>query len=461
MRTSIDVAELIDEQPLTAFSLAIVAFSFFIILWDGYDISAIAFSVPHIVYDWHITDRAVLGPVFSASLIGILFGSPLFGYAGDRIGRKIAIAGSCAVFGGFTLWAAWAQSLHQLFWLRALAGFGLGGLLPNLIALNGEYAPRQMRATLIIIMFCGITLGGALPALISVWLVPTHGWQIIFEIGGIVPLLTAAAVMLWLPESIKFLALHPLRRHETLRLLHRLAPNSEIPPYTNLTLPNEKAHAQFSPKYLFQDGLGAITLLLWLCFAINLMGYYFLLSWMPTLLTGEHLLSQADAATGAALIQIGGTLGGLLICRPMERKAFVPVTILFAGAVPSIALVGIAAVNAAPAAIVVMGLAGFCILGLQFGLNAASAMIYPTSIRSNGSGWAFGMGRFGSILGPILGGILIELKVGVAALFLLAAIPYVLGTAACLLMSRLYFQQFHGTGLGQRQPDSAVTASLS
>ena len=180
---------------------------------------------------------------------------------------------------------------------------------------------------------------------------------------------------------------------------------------------------------------------------------------MPTLLTGEHLLSQADAATGAALIQIGGTLGGLLICRPMERKAFVPVTILFAGAIPSIALVGIAAVNSAPAAIVVMGLAGFCILGLQFGLNAASAMIYPTSIRSNGSGWAFGMGRFGSILGPILGGILIELKVGVAALFLLAAIPYVLGTAACLLMSRLYFQQFHGSGLGQRQADSAVTAS--
>ena len=459
MRTSVDVAELIDEQPLTAFSLAIVAFSFFIILWDGYDISAIAFSVPHIVHDWHITDRAVLGPVFSASFIGILFGSPLFGYAGDRIGRKIAIAGSCAVFGGFTLWAAWAQSLHQLFWLRALAGVGLGGLLPNLIALNGEYAPRRLRATLIIIMFCGITLGGALPALISVWLVPTHGWQIIFEIGGIVPLLTAVAVMLWLPESIKFLTLHPLRRHEALRLLHRLAPDSEIRPYTNLTLPNEKAHAGFSPKYLFEDGLGPITPLLWLCFAINLMGYYFLLSWMPTLLTGEHLLSQADAATGAALIQIGGTLGGLLICRPMERKAFVPVTILFAGAIPSIALVGIAAVNSAPTAIVVMGLAGFCILGLQFGLNAASAMIYPTSIRSNGSGWAFGVGRFGSILGPILGGILIELKVGVAALFLLAAIPYVLGTAACLLMSRLYFQQFHGTGLGQRQADSAVTTS--
>ena len=240
--------------------------------------------------------------------------------------------------------------------------------------------------------------------------------------------------------------------------MHRLAPHSGVQPHTILTLPNETAYAGFSPKYLFADGLGPIALLLWLCFAINLMGYYFLLSWMPTLLTGEHLLSQANAATGAALIQIGGTVG-LLICQPMERKAFVPVTILFAGAIPSIALVGIAAVNSAPAAIVVMGLAGFCILGLQFGLNAASAMIYPTSIRSNGSGWAFGMGRFGSILGPILGGILIELKVGVAALFLLAAIPYVLGAAACLLMSRLYFQQIHGSGLGQRQPDSAVTAS--
>ena len=124
LRTSINVSALIDEKPLTTFTIAIVAFSFFIILWDRYDISAIAFTVPHIVRDWQITDRAVLGPIFSASLIGILFGSPLFGYIGDRLGRKVAIAGSCITFGAFTLGAAAAHSLNQLFWLRALAGFG-------------------------------------------------------------------------------------------------------------------------------------------------------------------------------------------------------------------------------------------------------------------------------------------------------------------------------------------------
>ena len=225
LRTSINVSALIDEQSLTTFTIAIVAFSFFIILWDGYDISAIAFTVPHIVRDWQITDRAVLGPIFSASLIGILFGSPLFGYIGDRLGRKVAIAGSCVTFGTFTLGAAAAHSLNQLFWLRALAGFGLGGLLPNLIALNGEYAPPRMQATLIIIMFCGITLGGAVPASISVWLVPTHGWQVIFEIGGIVPLLTAVAVVLWLPEFDQIPgAASPHRRHEIPWFWLRTAP---------------------------------------------------------------------------------------------------------------------------------------------------------------------------------------------------------------------------------------------
>lgn len=447
---TLDVAKLIDERPLTLFNVAIVAFSFCIILWDGYDISAIAFSVPHIVRDWNITDRAVLGPVFSASLFGILLGSPLFGYVGDRFGRKVAIAASCFMFGVFTWAAAAAHSLNQLFWLRALAGFGLGGLLPNLIALNGEYAPRRLRATLIIVMFCGITLGGAIPAGVSVWLVPTYGWQVIFEIGGILPILMAVGVVLWMPESVKFLVLKPHRRSEALRTLRLLAPQRQIDVDTQLVVPGETVYAGFSPKHLFADGLAPITVLLWLCFAINLMGYYFLLSWMPTLLTGEKLLTQTDAATAGALMQVGGTLGGLLLMRPMETKAFLPVVILFFGAIPSIALVGAAAEHSSTMAIIVMALCGFCILGLQFGLNAASAMIYPTSVRSNGSGWAFGIGRFGSILGPILGGLLIQMKFSVVALFLIAAVPYVVGAFACLAMALLYFRQFHGPGFGDR-----------
>src|SRR5215210_4223235 len=180
---TLDVARLIDERPVTGFNIFLVVFSFLIVLSDGYDITAIAFAAPELLKEWQITNRAALGPVFSASLVGILVGSPLLGYIGDRYGRKTATVISCVIFGIFTLAAVWATSLNQLLWLRALAGLGLGGLMPNMIALNGEYAPRRVRATLIILMFCGVTLGGALPGAVSSWLVPIYGWKIIFIIG--------------------------------------------------------------------------------------------------------------------------------------------------------------------------------------------------------------------------------------------------------------------------------------
>jgi AAHS family 4-hydroxybenzoate transporter-like MFS transporter len=229
-----------------------------------------------------------------------------------------------------------------------------------------------------------------------------------------------------------------------------MAPDADIGPQTVLGPPAETVYAGFNPKHLFGEGLALITPLLWLCFAINLMGFYFLISWMPTLLIGQKLLAQPDAAIATSLVQIGGTIGGFVLCRPMERRGFWPVALLFAGAVPFVALIGYAAETSTWLLMTAVFIAGFCILGLQFGLNAASAMIYPTSVRSNGSGWAFGVGRFGSILGPYIGGKLVALKLSVTMLFMLAAIPFVVGTVACVVLAALYAAKFSGAGLGER-----------
>jgi len=454
---ALDVARLIDERPVTSFNVALVVFSFLILISDGYDIGAVAFAVPHLLKEWQITDRSALGPVFSASLFGILFGSPLFGYVGDRFGRKVAAVLSCLTFGVFTLAAAWAASLTELLWLRAFAGVGIGGLLPNMIALNGEYAPRKFRATLIILMFCGVTFGGAIPGAVSNWLVPTYGWKIIFIIGGVLPIVLAGCAVLWLPESAKFLVVKQ-DRARLVRILGRLAPEVPIGPNTRFVIPDEKVYSGFSPKYLFADGMHLITPLLWLCFAVNLMGFYFLVSWMPTLLIGQKVLSPTDAATATALVQIGGTVGGILICRPMESRGFWPVALLFVGAIPCVALIGFSATTSSAALMVNAFLAGFCVLGLQFGLNAASAMVYPTSFRSNGSGWAFGIGRFGSIVGPIFGGYLVAAKLPLPDLFLVAAGPFVIGAIACFVLARLYAARFKGTGLGERHASGTIGA---
>src|SRR5262249_44663856 len=159
---------------------------------------------------------------------------------------------------------------------------------------------------------------------ISVWLVPRYGWEAIFLIGGLMPLALAACAWFWLPESVKFLVVKG-RRDEAARVLRMVAPDTKIGPDTVLVPPAETVYAGFNPKHLFAEGLAFITPLLWLCFAINLMGLNFLIAWMPTLLIGQKLLAQSDAASVASLMQVGGTIGGLAICRPMERRGLWPV----------------------------------------------------------------------------------------------------------------------------------------
>src|SRR5690349_2792498 len=140
MADQVLVSRLLDERGLSPFQIRLLVWSFFIVLIDGYDIGAIAFAAPSLVRTWSLKPSD-LGPVFSASLVGILFGSAIFGWIGDRYGRKAALIGANLLFGVFTLAAAFSTSLDQMFWLRLLAGLGIGGVIPNVVALNAECAP--------------------------------------------------------------------------------------------------------------------------------------------------------------------------------------------------------------------------------------------------------------------------------------------------------------------------------
>jgi AAHS family 4-hydroxybenzoate transporter-like MFS transporter len=336
-----------------------------------------------------------------------------------------------------------------MWYLRFFAGIGIGGLLPNLIALNAEFAPRRLRATMIILMFTGITFGGSVPGAVAAWLVPHYGWPILFVIGGVAPIVMALVAGVALPESIKYLT---VKQHgpRVAHILTAMRPGAPVGPQTRFVLADERHATSFSPRLLFSDGLAAITPLLWLLFLLNLMGFYFLASWNPTLLASAKV-SEGMAAIGTALFQIGGTIGGLTLSRPIDRQGFRPVTILFLVAVPVIASIGYVGSISTALLMLVLLLGGFCVLGLQFGLNAASAMIYPTAVRSNGSGWAFGIGRFGSIVGPYVGGYLIARHVPIEQLYAVAAIPFALGAVACYVLTRLYVVRFKGYGLGQRE----------
>ena len=430
----VQVSRLLDERGLSSFQIKLIAWSFFIVLIDGYDIAAIAFAAPSLAKEWALKPGA-LGPVFSASLIGILFGSAIFGWIGDRYGRKAALVASNLLFGVFTLAAAYATNLDQMFWLRLLAGLGIGGVIPNVVAINAESAPRKLRATLAIIAVGCVPLGGAIPGFVTAALVPQYGWQILFLIGGIVPIVIAIVAMIGLPESIKYMTLHESQRGKMEKLIAAIRPDYKVPPNAKFVIEDEKQFPGFNPAFLFRDGLALITPLLWLLFALNLMGYFFLISWTPTLMTAAKL-PPATAALAGASLQVGGTVGALLLCWWLQKHRFLAIAIMFAIAAPVVASIGFAAgLTSQTAVLTATFFAGFFVLGIQSGINVVGALIYPTSLRANGSGWELGIGRIGSIVGPIVGGLLIGLPV--ERLYMWSALPFVVGAVICFFVYRL------------------------
>src|SRR5215831_5256722 len=404
----VKVSRLLDEGGLSSFQIKLLIWSLFIVLIDGYDIAAIAFSAPYLVQAWGL-ERGALGPVLSASLFGILAGSAIFGWVGDRYGRKAALVSS-------NLW------------------FGIGGVIPNVVAINAESAPRHLRATLAIIAVGCVPIGGAIPGFVTAALVPQYGWPILFQIGGIVPIVIAVAALFGMPESIKYMALHESQRRRMEALITAIRPDFKIPRNARFVIEDEKQFSGFNPIYLFHDGLALITPLLWLLFALNLMGYFFLLSWTPTLLTAAKL-PPTTAALAGAVLQVGGTVGALALCWWLQRHRFLAICIMFVLAVPVVGSIGFAGLTSQSALLTATFFAGFLVLGIQSGINVVGAMIYPTSLRANGSGWQLGIGRIGSIVGPLVGAVFVGLPV--QTLYMWAALPFAVGAVTCFIIHRL------------------------
>lgn len=446
----IDITELVDRRQVSALNVKIVLLSFLVMLSDGYDLQAVSLAGPGLVQSWHL-DRAALGPVFSASLFGMLFGGPLFAYVGDRFGRRPAIIWASLLYGIVTLIAAFATSVDELIVLRFITGLGLGGLPANCIALNAEFAPKRVRATLIVLMYLGVTIGSMLPAAVTAILGHTYRWEILFYIGGIAPIVIAAIQFLFLPESIKFLVLQRKSRDKIVGLVRQLRPGLAIGSDTQFVIPEDgPKKTGLLVKQLFSGGLAGITLAIWLLYIVNLMVNFFLHSWMPILFR-EIGMSVSEMGTATAMYDVGGIVGALVASRLLDRVGIGILAAFFLVACPFVYVIGLPGLS-----IVMIGAAvfmtGFCIVGIQLGLSAAVGLIYPTAIRANGAGWASSIGRFGAILGPMIGGQLLSMHFSVQQLFISPILPLAIGCATAVILARLCATRFRGHRLG----DAAV-----
>jgi MFS transporter, AAHS family, 4-hydroxybenzoate transporter len=432
---TVDVTAVLDRQKITGFNVMLVVLAFLVMMTDGYDLGAAAFAGPGLIKEWGLRGPQ-LGILLSSSLAAGLLGPPLLGYLADRFGRKRVIVAGAFAFGLFSLAAVATASLNQLVVTRILAGVALAGTLPIMVSLINEFAPKNARATMVILMFSGVTFGGGLPGLIAAKFMAVYGWRILFWVGGLAPLGVAAVLTFALPESVKYLTLHPARRDELVALLQRLDPALQIGPATAFIISGEENKGRFSLSALLKGPLATLTPLYWASNLLCLMVFYFINQWMPIVLSSSGV-SVEQAAIATALFQFGGTVAGLLSMRFLDRIGFLPVPILFACGIPVV--IGIGIPGLPPAALIALvAFAGFCLLGLQFGNIATEANIYPTYIRGWGIGSNFAVGRIGGALGPLLGGLAFGAHLPAQRIFMIAAAPLVVGLMVSLLIVPRY-----------------------
>ncbi|MCD9122748.1 MFS transporter [Cupriavidus sp. UGS-1] len=443
----IDVHQLADEARFNRFHGLVLFWCALIIIFDGYDLAVAGIALPSIMQSMGV-DATQAGFMVSSALFGMMFGAIFLGTIADRIGRRWAIAICILLFSVFTAAAGFTSDPVTFSVTRFLAGLGIGGVMPNVVAQMTEYSPRKIRGTMVTLMFSGYSVGGMLAAVVGKGLIESYGWQSVFIAAGL-PVLLIPMVMKSLPESMPFL-IRAGRLDEVKNVLSRLESAYRPQADDRFALPELKAGEAPIGK-LFQDGRGFSTVMFWVAFFMCLFMVYALSSWLA------KLMASAGYSLGSALTfvlvlnfgaMIGAVGGGWLADRFNIKHVLVG---MYALAAVSITLLGYPVPT--PMLFVLVGLAGASTIGTQIVTYAYAGQFYPMAARGTGIGWASGVGRSGAILAPIVIGMLVGMALPLQQNFVAIAIPAVIAALAVSMIDhRRSASASHQTTLGTPAP---------
>lgn len=429
---SVDLA--IGQGRMSRLQFRVIILCTLLLVFDGYDIGSIGYAIPALSVAWKqhpeaFTTAIVLGGV------GMLLGSIVTGPLGDWYGRKAVLVSCVAAFGIFSIAAGFSQSTGTLAAMRFLVGFGLGGAIPTAVALTTDYVPNRNRALVVGLMTGGVPVGLVFGGIMSSKLIPAYGWEAIFIVGGILPILMLPVLLVLLPESIQMLLALGNREHKVSALLRamNLAP---VPQAADSAASGASQNVERNPVgKLFKDGNATRTILLWVMFLCNFLSTWLVIFWLPTILSAAGA-SPSSAAAYAAIMSLGGLIGMAVIFfgAPKMGVEWMLTAGLIIGAAAVFGLWSVAETTASIAILILITGAG--IMGAQFGMNGLSGAVYQPKIRSTGSGWAFGIGRVGTIVGPALGGLVLGMSFPPRTMFLVAVIPLIIAAVATALLGR-------------------------
>jgi AAHS family 4-hydroxybenzoate transporter-like MFS transporter len=387
-----------------------------------------------------------MGPVFGWSFFGIFIGSVLLGVAGDRYGRKTGLIVAVLAYSLPALLTAFAHSLGELSLYRFLAGLGIGGAVPNTIALLTETAPKRYRVSFVMAAFVGYSTGNATIAQVAAWLTPSFGWQVVFVVAGGMGLLLSLLLALTLSESLLFLAATKPESAALRQLAPRALPELSIPADVRF-VSGDSGGAGFNLKLLFSSYRRIATPLLWIAFFAESLTFMTYSAWLAVILEQAGLTPRVAALTfsyGAFAAVAAILVFGRLIDRFGPRTTVVP-ALLTVASIVALASANLPQLPLAAMAVVAMG----CAAATHQSLNGIVGGFYPTIIRGNGVGYATGMGRMSAVLGPIVVGWLMAANTPLQQTLWAIAAPELVVAAAAI-----------GLDIVRRSPSAAVDFAM-
>lgn len=397
-RLPVDVGRLLNEDTWGPYQRWLVFLTALTIVFDGIDNQLLGIVIPTLMREWAVP-RSAFAPLVSLGYLGMMIGGALAGIAGDRYGRRTALLASMVMFGAMTLAAASAAGPAELGWLRLLAGIGLGGAMPNAAALAAEFVPLRQRPIAVTVTIVCVPLGATIAGLLGIRVLPVLGWRMLFVAGGAIPLAAAVLLLRLLPESPRFLARHPARWKELVRLLTRMG--HPVESATSFSDSTEQVVRRASIRSLFSPEYRLDTIGLWAAFFFCLLAVYSGFSWLTSLLSAAGF-TPSTANTGITAFNLGGVagalVGGVAIARAGSRVSMLTMS---AGAVISAVVLSRTPITPAAGTVYIIAwltVLGALINGVQTTMYALAAHVYPGAVRATGVGTAVAFGRVGAIL---------------------------------------------------------------
>src|SRR5438105_1101421 len=433
MAQAVNIVDVVETQERGWFPAALFLMCCLVMLVDGFNQQSLNYAAPAIIEDWGVPAALMTGLVADINILGWMIGAVAFTMLADKIGRRKAILLAVFVFSIFTFALSFTTNIVQLSIVRFISALGIGGGMPMAISLVADYAQTKTRGLKITLLYLGYTIGSSGGGFLAAALTVNYGWKAIFFVGGIASLVIGLVLVIALPESVRFLVLRQGSKERIIAYARKLKPHAGFAPDTHFFI-QETPKKGVPLQHLFTDGRAAMTFFLWLALGFSFVTHFFLSASLATLLSKvSHHMSIPQAQMTSALFQMGAgfawCVGWLL-----DKRGIVIITlIMLLGAFP-VAALGV--VNGDAMTIILALASGILVLGGGIGINAVSGMVYPTAIRSTGTGAAFAAARIGALMGPAIAGYLIYLQVPLQTIFLIAALPMLAAVAMTVMLER-------------------------